>query len=113
MRFAARTGWNLQSNLFARTLEAAKKSGTSLLDLTTSNPTEAGLHYDNAAILKSFQNRAALTYTPDPKGLRSAREAVQGYYRELATPAAVDCESIILTTSTSEAYTFAFRLLCD
>ena len=54
---------------------------------------------------------AALHYEPDPRGLRPAREAVSRYYRDHG--AAVDPEQIFLTTSTSEAYSFLFRLLCD
>ena len=55
--------------------------------------------------------RRALYYEPDPRGLRPAREAVCRYYRTMEPP--VDPEQIFLTTSTSEAYSFLFRLLCD
>ena len=56
-------------------------------------------------------NPQALTYTPDPKGLTSARQAVAGYYAAHGTTISPD--DIILTTSTSEAYTYVFRTLCD
>jgi aspartate/methionine/tyrosine aminotransferase len=52
-----------------------------------------------------------LHYEPDPRGLRPAREAVSRYYRDHG--AVVDREQIFLTTGTSEAYSFLFRLLCD
>ena len=63
------------------------------------------------SILAPLNDPAALGYEPDPRGLRSAREAVSRYYRDHG--AAVDPDQIFLTTSTSEAYSFLFRLLCD
>jgi alanine-synthesizing transaminase len=52
-----------------------------------------------------------MTYDPDPRGMRSAREAVAEYYRDHG--ADVDPEEVVLTTSTSEGYGYLFRLLCD
>ena len=79
--------------------------------LTASNPTRCGFAYDAESILAPLNNPAALEYEPDPRGLRTAREAVSLYYRDHT--AAIDPEQIFLTTSTSEAYSFLFRLLCD
>ena len=88
------------------------RAGTPILDLTASNPTHCGFHYDTAAILEAFHNPEALTYDPQPQGLLPAREEVSRYYlqdhRAVANP-----ESIVLTTSTSEAYSYVFRLLCN
>ena len=53
----------------------------------------------------------SLSYDPDAKGLLSARRAVAEYYSALEI--SVPVEDIILTTSTSEAYSFAFRVLCN
>ncbi|MBZ5567340.1 MAG: pyridoxal phosphate-dependent aminotransferase [Acidobacteriia bacterium] len=86
-------------------------AGTEVLDLTVSNPTTVGLRYDAGTILSSLSNPEALAYRPDAKGLRVARDAVAAYYRERG--ASVDPERLVLTTSTSEAYSFVFRLLCD
>jgi aspartate/methionine/tyrosine aminotransferase len=52
-----------------------------------------------------------MTYDPDPRGMRSAREAVAGYYADHG--AAVDPDAVVMTTSTSEGYGYLFRLLCD
>jgi alanine-synthesizing transaminase len=82
-----------------------------LIDLTVSNPTLCGFEYDEAAILAPLQDICALTYDPDPRGMRSAREAVAEYYADHG--ASVDPDSLILTTSTSEGYGYLFRLLCD
>jgi alanine-synthesizing transaminase len=110
--FSQRTNWKLTPNKYTRALEEVRASGKPLIDLTVSNPTECGFAYDPAAILRSFQNENSLAYEPEAKGLRTAREAVTQYYRE-EHGAAVDPESLILTTSTSEAYSHLFRLLCD
>jgi alanine-synthesizing transaminase len=109
--FASRTNWNLTSNRLSEALARHRDAGKPLLDLTAANPTECGFDYDRQAILQALSNPESLSYDPDPKGLLSARRAVAGYYsaREITVPV----EDIILTTSTSEAYSFAFRLLCN
>ena len=88
-----------------------RASGKRLFDLTASNPTECGFVYDSEVILAALRNPAALKYEPNPKGLESARLAVAKYY--LARGATIPVENIILTTSTSEAYSYVFRLLCN
>lgn len=110
--FAARTNWTLEENAYARALHRHQQSGRALLDLTASNPTTCGFTYDERAILDALRSPAALRYDPQPKGLPSARAAVARYYEEIA-PGAVDPERLILTTGTSEAYSFLFRLLCE
>lgn len=110
--FSQRTNWKLTPNKYTRALEEIRASGEQLIDLTVSNPTECGLEYDSAAILQSFQNKRSLAYEPQARGLRAAREEVARYYRE-DYGVTVDPESLVLTTSTSEAYSYVFRLLCD
>lgn len=110
--FSERTNWKLKTNNYTRALEEMRASGESLIDLTVSNPTECGLQYDSAAILEAFQNPQALNYQPEAKGLLTAREAVARYHRE-DHGELVDPESLLLTTSTSEAYSYVFRLLCN
>jgi aspartate/methionine/tyrosine aminotransferase len=109
--FSQRTGWNLAANRFAMAAERRRASGERLLDLTASNPTQAGFRYQKAAILKALAQAKALEYHPEARGLAVAREAVCGYYRERGE--SVEASRIVLTTSTSEGYSFAFRLLCD
>ena len=109
--FAKRTNWNLTPNRLSEALAAHRAAGKPLLDLTISNPTECGFEYDSSAILDALSNPAALSYEPNPKGLGSARRAVAGYYADRGDDVAV--EDIILTTSTSEAYSYVFRTLCD
>jgi len=109
--FAKRTNWNLAQNRLSQALAAHRVTGKPLLDLTVSNPTECGFTCNSEAILNALRNPAALHYEPNPKGLECARRAVAEYYGEKG--AAVATEDIILTTSTSEAYSFLFQLLCD
>jgi aspartate/methionine/tyrosine aminotransferase len=86
-----------------------------LIDLTVSNPTVCGFEYDAAAILAPLAGVGALTYDPDPRGMRVAREAVAGYYdgHGAGSGVGVDPDAVVLTTSTSEGYGYLFRLLCD
>ncbi len=109
--FSQRTSWKLSPNRYTEALTQHHASGRELLDLTASNPTTVGLSYDTAAILAALASPHSLAYEPLAKGLPSAREAVARYYRDLGFP--IDPEQLLLTTSTSEAYTFCFRLLCE
>ena len=109
--FARRTNWNLTTNAYTRAIEQHRREGWGLLDLTASNPTTVGLHYDQNRILGALAKPQALTYEPSPKGLLSAREAIAGYYAERGGQ--ISADDLILTTSTSEGYSFLFRLLCE
>src|SRR6202790_3881205 len=111
--FSERTNWKLAQNRFTQTLEEVRASGAKILDLTVSNPTRIGLHYDEPAILGALASPRTLDYDPESKGLREARAAVAEYYAEEHGVRGMDAERIILTTSTSEGYSFVFRLLCN
>ena len=110
--FSDRTSWRLTPNALTRAMQEARASGRRILDLTVSNPTEAGVRPNADAVLAALANPAAMHYDPQPRGLLEARQAVCRYYRE-AHQAALDPERLILTTSTSEAYSYVFRLLCN
>jgi len=109
--FAERTNWNLAGNRLSAALARHRASGKRLYDLTASNPTECGFEYDSEVILAALRNPAAVRYEPNSKGLKSARLAVTEYYS--ARGVSVSADDIVLTTSTSEAYSFVFRLLCN
>jgi alanine-synthesizing transaminase len=111
--FSERTGWKLTPNRFTEVQRELHAAGRKVLDLTISNPTRAGLRYDVESILNSLSNREAMDYDPQPKGLASAREAVAAYYREQHRQFEIDPAALILTTSTSEGYSYVFRLLCN
>jgi len=109
--FSKRTGWKLAPNRFTEAQDELRRTGVEILDLAISNPTHAGFHYDNKTVLGSLNSAASLEYDPQPRGLPIARAAVAGYYAERGE--LVDPESLVLTTSTSEGYSFLFRLLCN
>lgn len=109
--FAKRTNWNLAPNRLSEALAVYRGGGKPMLDLTGSNPTECGFEYDGSAILSALSNPAVLSYEPNPRGLESARRAVAAYYADRQEDVSV--EDIFLTTSTSEAYSYIFRTLCD
>jgi alanine-synthesizing transaminase len=115
--FASRTNWRLDPNRFALALEAHRRSGRKLLDLTASNPTTCGFSYPEQGILAALADPRALEYRPESRGLPETRAAIAEYYRgRAAFPGSiehVDPERIFLTSSTSEAYTYVFRLLCE
>ena len=110
MRFSQRTGWNTEESELARAHRLRVEAGLPIADLTASNPTRCGFDYP-ADLLAALSDPQALDYDPQPKGSLRAREAICAYYAEHR--AQIKPEQIVLTTSTSEAYSFLFRLLCD
>ena len=109
--FSARTRFDLRPNRLAAALAARRAAGAPLVDLTLSNPTRAGLPAvpDLLAGLASPRRRSR--YEPVPLGLARAREAVARDFARRG--AALDPDRILLHASTSEAYAFLFKLLCD
>ena len=101
----------METNALSRALDAARATGREILDLTVSNPTRADLPYDAASIVAAFADPRMLDYAPLPFGLARAREAVAADF--VAHGHAVDPSRVVLTASTSEAYSFLFKLLCD
>jgi alanine-synthesizing transaminase len=115
--FSKRTNWTMTANRFTEAQRELLAAGTEILDLTVSNPTRAGLTYDAETILGALAQSPALDYDPQSKGLLSARREIASYYRARHSGpdvlAEIDPQSICLTTSTSEGYSWVFRLLCD
>ncbi len=109
--FSHRVPSDHSANRLSVAIEARRAAGASLLDLTESNPTRCGFHYDEAALLAALAHPGALLYEPHPQGLPVARRAVAAYYAERGHP--VDPESLFLTTGTSEAYAHVFTLIAD
>jgi alanine-synthesizing transaminase len=110
MRFSQRTNWNTEETALARAHRLRVQSGQPIADLRASNPTRCAFAYP-ADILEALAGPGALDYDPQPRGTHLARQAVSRYYADLG--AHVNPDQIILTTSTSEAYSYLFRLLCD
>jgi alanine-synthesizing transaminase len=111
--FSHRTNWRLNPNALTRAIEEVRASGKEILDLTGSNPTGAGVRPDAETVLAALANPESMRYDPQPRGLLAARQAVCRYYREAHEVFDLDPERLLLTTSTSEAYSYVFRLLCN
>jgi aspartate/methionine/tyrosine aminotransferase len=109
--FSDRTRWNLDENRLSLALAELRQNGSPILDLTRSNPTECGFSYDIANIQSGLTQSEILRYVPDPRGMLSAREAVCSYYQERGI--SLDAGDLLMTSGTSEGYSFVFRLLCN
>ena len=107
--FSSRVPRQLEVNAFSKSLTAARAARRELIDLTISNPTCAGITYP-AGLFAALSKPEVANYRPEPFGMRSAREAVARDYarRQVST----SWERIVLTASTSEAYSVLFKLLC-
>ncbi len=108
--FSERTRFDLRPNRLAERLAARRATGATLIDLTQSNPTCAGLP-DAGDLLSPLTRDEARRYEPAPFGLETTRAAVAGDFGRRGTALAPD--RVLLHTSTSEAYAFLFKLLCD
>ena len=109
--FSSRLPDNLRPNRLSERLDAQRRSGAAILDLTESNPTRAGFAYPEKEILPALSDSRSLLYEPSAAGLPKAREAVAAYYATRGQTVAP--ERILLTASTSEAYSYLFKLLAD
>lgn len=108
--FSHRVPNELQPNRLARAVEARRAKGARILDLTQSNPTRAGFAHP-PEVLSALAEPSGAVYAPEPFGLSAARAAVaRDYARRGVT---IDPGRVILTASTSEAYSYLFKLLCD
>jgi alanine-synthesizing transaminase len=105
MKFSSRLPHEFHPNSLSLILDAKRRDGVRVLDLTESNPTRAGIVYPEGFLSALSDPRAAF-YEPEPFGLPSARELIA---REYGTTA----ERVVMTASTSEAYSWIFKLLCD
>jgi aspartate/methionine/tyrosine aminotransferase len=107
--FSRRTAWPRATGQLASRIDAARAAGWPLVDLAESNPTRCGLA-DPATVALLGDARGA-AYEPASLGLRETREAVAAYYARHGR--SVGARQIVLGASTSEAYSWAFKLLCD
>jgi alanine-synthesizing transaminase len=104
--FSRRSEVGAAPSRVARAVAQARDGGRALLDLTESNPTRVGLPYDGEAIRAALAPPEVLSHAPHPFGMPEARRAV-------AAHVGASQERVVLTASTSEAYGFLFKLLCD
>jgi alanine-synthesizing transaminase len=105
MKFSTRLPHGMRPNALTELLLKKRQGGACILDLTESNPTHAGIDYP-VGFLNSLTAEAATRYEPEPFGLLAAREAIAREYGARA-------DRVVMTASTSEAYSWLFKLLCD
>jgi aspartate/methionine/tyrosine aminotransferase len=108
--FSNRLPPSIVPNALSRTIAALQAAGVPYVDLTESNPTRAHLAYPGD-LLHALSDASALRYEPQPFGMASARQAVatdQG-----RRGARIDSSRVVLTSSSSEAYSWLFKLLCN
>jgi alanine-synthesizing transaminase len=109
--FSSRTDWNTAPNRLSGFVTEKRLHGETIIDLTESNPTNCGFSYPDREIIKALGTPSVTSYKPEPFGLLSTRKSIAEYYANLGTE--IRPEQIILTASTSEAYSFLFKLLCN
>lgn len=105
MKFSSRLPHEFHPNALSLLLDAKRRNGIPVLDLTESNPTRAGIVYPDG-FLGALSDPRAASYEPESFGLPAARELIAREYD--ATP-----DRVVMTASTSEAYSWIFKLLCD
>ncbi|MPZ20897.1 MAG: aminotransferase class I/II-fold pyridoxal phosphate-dependent enzyme [Luteitalea sp.] len=108
--FSRRVPHRLTPNRLATRVAELRKQGVPLLDLTTTNPTTVEISYP-PGLLDALATPAAGIYAPQPFGSMEARRAVASDYQRRGVD--LPAERIVLTASTSEAYAFLLKLLCD
>ncbi len=104
--------FNQESDLnpLTQILHSLLEEGKEVFNLTLSNPTQAEFHYPED-LLKCLNKQESLIYSPCPQGHLTARKAISRYYQENGRTLHPD--ALFLTASTSEAYSYLFKLLCD
>jgi len=100
--FSRRLVWDSERNPLSEMVARKRALGEPILDLTESNPTHAGIEYPQTV----FDDPRMMMYDPASFGMLSARERIAAEY-------GVEVGRVILTASTSEAYSWLFKLLCD
>jgi len=101
---------SLELNALSRAIDAKRRRGVAVADLTESNPTRVGLHYP-PALLAGLSHPQGLVYEPQPLGLWPARAAVAADFRRRGI--VISADRVAITASTSEAYALLFKLFCD
>jgi len=108
--FSRRSHWNLAPNRLTAVLDEARRAGRALVDLTESNPTRCDFP-STAALVRELGDARGTIYEPSPLGHVEAREAIAAHHR--ARGASIDPSRVVLSASTSAAYGWLFKLLCD
>lgn len=110
MMFSYRTNWDLSENPLSLTLKKLKTAGVPIINLTEANPTKVGFQYPSDW-LTSLTTKKNFEYEPIASGMLKTRQSVCDYYQQRKIN--ISPNQVLLTASTSEAYSFLFKLLCN
>lgn len=109
--FSGRLRWDSPTNRLTAARQKRRQLGLQTIDLTETNPTRVGLSYPLEELAEILARAARRPYEPHPLGLPGARGVLA---RELSTPGdSVSSEDLVLCASTSEAYSYLFKLLAN
>jgi alanine-synthesizing transaminase len=111
LRLSSRLAWDHPLNRFTRAVEERSARGLPTIDLTETNPTRVGLSYPEEELAELLRRGAATEYAPHPRGIPEAREALAESLSRPGDP--VSAEDLVLTASTSESYSYLFKLFGD
>jgi alanine-synthesizing transaminase len=109
--FSSRTHWDFRPSPLHELAQNLRDAGEPIIDLTESNPTMCGFRSQPDHLTTPQSLQQSVLYEPDPRGLLFAREAIAEWYDRQQI--AVNPSNVILTSGTSEAYSFLLQLLCD
>jgi aspartate/methionine/tyrosine aminotransferase len=111
LNLSRRLPWDHGVNRLTQAVAERSARGLSLIDLTETNPTRVGLPYPEEELAELLRRGAAAEYRPHPLGIPEAREALASH---LSTPGdPVSPDDLVLTASTSESYSYLFKLFAD
>ena len=109
-RFSARLPPRTDLNALSRAVESLRTQRVDWIDLTESNPTRVGIRYPSE-LLEALGDPRGLRYEPQPLGLRETRESIAADCARRG--AVVDPDDVVVCASTSEAYSWLFKLVCN
>ncbi len=90
--------------------DCANGDCASLIDMTVSSPVRVGLPVELDGAVDKARSQFG-HWSPDASGWQEAREAVAEYYRERG--GCFTANQVIITASTSEAYSVLFKTFCN
>jgi len=111
LRLSRRLPWEHSKNRLTLAVEERAARGLETIDLTETNPTRVGLAYPEAELAELLRRSAGIEYQPHPQGIPEAREALAAALSSPGDP--VSPEDLFLTASTSESYSYLFKLFAD
>ncbi len=111
LRLSRRLPWEHSKNRLTLAMEERSARGLPVIDLTETNPTRVGLSYPEEELAELLRRGASPEYPPHPLGIPEAREALAAALSRPGDP--VSPEDLCLTASTSESYSYLFKLFAD